>query len=793
MGTYTIAFNIGGAGTRPNATAASGSWVAVAKPPAFAGHVFDGWISAGHDTASARYSLSPSGSNSVDMAADPMPVSVDSDGSVWLNCAEDGALVTLTARWRTEFGGANAGCPTIEFPAFTPICSKGGIGASAPASFDVPVPVYAPIVPPPECVCLSFVDNTPANTTNIEVNIDKGNKSGKGTGTAKVEIKSAGDCCNGKYTVTPTIDITIPECSQKDGILSSDTVSLADGKTVTKGSITYKLTVKDCIPRLEITTVPLEINVPSGGADICLADTQFTLKGKYTLGTGDNEYTNTFFEKTVNLKKSIGAQGTSNAGCWMYTMDDIELDLSSVAFGNGGSVFKDSSDGNLYTDSSLSSGDTWYGGGVGDHTSTGEENNVRGRSINQRAINIANSSGTTMTDVPYVERAFRFVTLAGDQRQTWESEKKGVGGSLTTGDGNLSVMMPTGFQWAHNGVALNVVGFEWNPSGLLRSARETGCAAVLAPAMSIFKDNKTMNGQSVSLRSAGGLWVVNSNSMLETGLSVKDGCGLRIFGVDDKTGSAEVTASTLSRVGSLEVDDGLGLRCFGKDSKTENGETGHNGQLEVYYGNGLTANGAAAKTSASLNKPGQLEVYVHDGDFAFTPKGRLVLNDTKTSPCSDTDGYILIPTVPEWVDGRLEPGSFGRDSDMVIRAVVCADDMMYWGSEVAATSLVSGNAYNSGRITMYNNYNKDSALVESVANYLTPLGYPKNTTSISTTSGDIAALRDAVGRLGRALGHVVQSLASIGVVTLHVSRAGTIIRVDDDVCSDIPRHVDSTS
>ena len=54
-----------------------------------------------------------------------------------------------------KFRFGNGTCPSIEVDPFRPICRKPGIDPSEAMSLEVPVPMFAPVVPPPESVRLS--------------------------------------------------------------------------------------------------------------------------------------------------------------------------------------------------------------------------------------------------------------------------------------------------------------------------------------------------------------------------------------------------------------------------------------------------------------------------------------------------------------------------------------------------------------------------------------------------------------------------------------------------------------
>lgn len=636
MGTYTITFDTKGGETAEDITAESGSWQAIAKPVR-AGHVFDGWVVTGHDRATAAYSRD-GGETAVSLDADPALIETAADGSTHVRDLGDGRSVLLSARWRTLFGGTNAGCKPIEMASFTPICGKGEIGGSEPLTLEVPVPVFAPSVPPPECVCLDFT----GETKNITVTMKAGHGDFKATGTAAVAIKPAtDDCCDGSYTVDPVINITIPECVTADTTLDEQDVNLGAG-----GKIHYKLSIKDCIPKLEITPKsPVNVN---GGP--CFGDTKFKVSAVSYLGSedpvGDESRVPTKQTAAVefNLKHGTIPAGQPNAGCLSFTLDDIKLDMTAFDIGSGGGVFR-GGNGDLYTDGSEDEeAPTWYGGGVGNLAADKPED--------------VESRGPVMRGDPNHESPSRLVPFikdipfrlarpkgAGDDEvpsaKIWCSGRKteGAGGELTSDTpegaafGNLNVVLPTGWQWYGPCLAINLSTFVWNPSGLLSQMEETETAVLVAPGPVAFSKlvvdgsssaPPTINNVNVAGLNVSGLATPEAGGSTGAGLAINAGDGLRIFGADARS-TSEVAEATKGRIGKLEV-------------------------------------------------------YRHDGDFKFNYDGKMVINDEKTNTNTITpirgepadqqgatftrngDATFITPFVNPTTSGWISPTASGHET-----------------------------------------------------------------------------------------------------------------------------------
>lgn len=112
--------------------------------------------------------------------------------------------ITVFAKWLSPviFGGN--GCPSIEVGPFTPICDRPEIGGSEPMALSIPVPSFAPAVPPEDCVCFQFSEGT--STAAVSTSCDET----KTKASLKLNIKPAADCCSGSYTIDPELAVTIP-------------------------------------------------------------------------------------------------------------------------------------------------------------------------------------------------------------------------------------------------------------------------------------------------------------------------------------------------------------------------------------------------------------------------------------------------------------------------------------------------------------------------------------------------------------------------------------------------------
>ena len=101
-----------------------------------------------------------------------------------------------------ELGVSGTKCtPMMELP-FTPICSRPDIVGSTAMTLEVPVPSFAPVVPPEDCVCLEFAQGSKTITPDFNC--------AKPSVELTLDIKPGEDCCDGKYTITPQLSMNLP-------------------------------------------------------------------------------------------------------------------------------------------------------------------------------------------------------------------------------------------------------------------------------------------------------------------------------------------------------------------------------------------------------------------------------------------------------------------------------------------------------------------------------------------------------------------------------------------------------
>lgn len=771
---YRIAFNTNGGAAMADATAEANDWadVPAAEPGEFlSGRTFDGWIVTGHDRKTAVYS---SDGGVTETALDSDPAVVVHDGAIAVkNLAADGGLVQLSARWRVQFGGLNDGCPAVWVAPFTPICAKGGVDGSTPLTLDVPAPVFAPYIPPPECACFLFDSS---KTANVNVTMSPGNTM-KATGTAKIEISSVGDCCDGKYEVTPTITIDIPECVTEDKEYEN-TVPIGPSGN---GAITYRWGIRNCVPFFEMSAEPLEfpdIVVPG----FCLDEPTFTLKGTYKF-PNDTKATQVL-TKEITLKFGNSAD---NPGCHTYTPGNIDLDLTDLAFGNNGDVYKDDNTGNLIVGGILDSNDGvkwWYGGGAGDR----KDDTHVGKRVYQRGPTMRGVATVLANDLPMVYDGpeYKLMDKNSATNTRWRSDNKDgtdpYGKPETEGEewatGNLDMVLPSGFQWDSKpitrGVSVVMSEFAWNPGGLLCSEEEKKWALVLAPGIAVWKDNAKINYNNGSTpvsidvggMNASGIAVMKSpqDARQQPGLIIYDGNGLRVFGADGKTADTEITA---------------------------------------------------ADTQATATKPihiGQLEVFGHDGDFKFNYDGKMVMNDKKSAaPWTETsdDEVNVRPYSPDPPPdaGEDDPpppytmDTFSRDHDCTLPVVTIAG-LTYWDYnendilvyqtqpvlDYLQTSVDSENDFS----REYNKISVPSAFTNTTVNGVNA-SLKDLADAIVQTKATLGYITSIINPLQQALDVVTRSLGCLVEVEAHFSRSGVLMGVDNSPdCQGITRRYQPT-
>lgn len=510
----------------------------------------------------------------------------------------------------TVFG---PGCADIRVERFEAICSRPALTASTPMTFDVPVPSFAFPSPPTECVCFDFKDN-PAKTTVVA------NKKP----TSRVKIEPSEDCCSGVYTVTPIIEV--PQCTIEDYEMS-DTFALDSlGSTAT-----WKLTMKDCQPRLSFTTRIKPLVVPSSCfrvvGDTCsdAGDPSFNCdnasKRRFALtikaGDAKNQKHNVYF----NVKK------TNDNACSTYQISSGTLDLNSL-FGTGNPVFLKPTEAGggggggiagIHLDGSPSSGETWYGGGIGNVSPDAHGDVIRRGPLMRNGNEV---KGLENVRIPIAQwpNVHQIVNNGNSHAPSWSSvrpDDESAPGEI----GNLNITMPTGLQWHSRGVALNMSTFQWNPSGLLSTFEESNVSALLSPAPTVTTvENTQVNASGLNILT--GDTAVSDGAVLKPGLTVDAGDGLRICGIDARTPEYAENKWDYNddRQGKLEVHYGMGLRIYngevkGKAQYLEN--TSHQpGAIVVNTGRGLTIGTDAAGTANPIRKD-KLEMRTKSPDFMF--------------------------------------------------------------------------------------------------------------------------------------------------------------------------------
>lgn len=503
------------------------------------------------------------------------------------------------------------GCADIRVERFEAICSRPALTASTPMTFDVPVPSFAFPSPPTECVCFDFKTN-PAKTTVVA------NKEP----TSRVKIEPSEDCCSGVYTVTPIIEV--PQCTIEDYELSDKFVLDSLGSTVT-----WKLTMKDCQPRLSFTPDIKPLVVPSSCfrvvGDTCSdagepsseCDNASKLRFALTLKAGDEAYQkhNVYF----NVKK------TDDNDCSTYQISSGTMDLGSL-FGTGNPVFLKPNDGSggggggiagLHLDGSPYSGETWYGGGIGNIAEDAHGGVIR-RGVLMRNGNEVSGLGKVRIPLVQWDNTHQIINTGNTPAPSWSSVKPDTEDAGTIG--NLNITMPTGLQWHSRGVALNMSTFQWNPSGLLSTFEESNVSALISPAPTVTTvENKQVNASGMNIVTDDTL--IPDGVVLKPGLKVDAGDGLRICGIDART--PEYANKDWDypddRQGKLEVHYGMGLRIYngavnGKAQYLEN-PSHVPGALDIQYGKGLRIfAGLDPETGAPLyyedvsKQPGAIDV-----------------------------------------------------------------------------------------------------------------------------------------------------------------------------------------
>ena len=561
-----------------------------------------------------------------------------------------------------KFSFGNETCnPHIEVDVFEPVCAHDEIPGSEPLTLEVPVPTFAPIVPPPECTCLTFQQSDSISMVSMTMRkrstiTDKSPLKN----TARTTIKAQGDCCDGTYDIGTWITLEVPECLHADGLIDSKTHNFNDdAASGISGSITIETWMKDCVPVLKVSGEPLRVHIDPPIISIpplCINPADITVKpvyytrdadGELILNTQDENYGGT----TVAMSVTDGEGGCKQLSFSNGEDGAVTLDLTGLStFGNGGSVFQ-ADDLNLYTDGSPGDGDTWHGGGIGDRGDDNGEQYVERRGPKMRGEASPWGAGANYFIPRAVYKnqndASKLTITSGNETATeWRSSRKlgedeeAEESGIATG--NLSMVLPAGLQWHERGIALTLSHFLWNPGGLLSSMNETGVGALVSPAPTVFADGAKRSTSNSATRNVSGL----NASGLRINPPVTPTAGNSWYGFE----------------GGLDVYDGNGIRVFGSDYKTTAAELGDT-------------------ATAPDNRFGRLEVFGHSGDFKFNWDGKMVINDES----SDTN--VVLPKRP-WRPApclAAEGDKFTRNGDMALRLCLIQPDLSstqsdyYWG------------------------------------------------------------------------------------------------------------------
>lgn len=618
-----------------------------------------------------------------------------------------------------KFSFGNETCnPHIEVDVFEPVCAHDEIPGSEPLTLEVPVPTFVPIVPPPECTCLTFQQSDSISMISMTMRRRSTiTDESPLKNTAKTTIKAKGDCCDGTYDIGTEIHFEVPECLHADGLIDSKTYNFSDDPASgISGSITVETWMQDCVPVLKVTGEPLRVNVDPPIISIpplCINPADITVKPQYYTRDEDGDLILNTQEEgtTVHMSVTDGVGGCKQLSFSNGEDGAVTLDLTGLStFGNGGSVFQ-ADDLNLYTDGSEGDGDTWHGGGLGDRGNNNGEQYVERRGPKMRGEDSPWGSGVDYfvpravykdqndTSKLTITSGSKTATEWRSSRRLGEDEEAEESGIAT---GNLSMVLPAGLQWHERGIALTLSHFIWNPSGLLSSMNETGVGALVSPAPTVFADGakrSTSNSgtRDVSGRNASGLRInppvtpTSGNSWygFEGGLDVYDGDGLRVFGADYKTTAAEIGDTTTapdSRFGRLEVMYGPGFRVRAANSGTtpqyRDKPVDEDGALVPNEGRGLRVHGVTKMGSDSTDAAhkNKLEVFGHSGDFKFNHDGKMVINDEK----STTD--VVLPKLTTLGSQCRATGDdkFTRNGDRTLRLCLIqpkrgSDNDKYWG------------------------------------------------------------------------------------------------------------------
>lgn len=698
-----------------------------------------------------------------------------------------------------KFSFGNETCnPHIEVDVFEPVCAHDEIPGSEPLTLEVPVPTFAPIVPPPECTCFTFQQSD--GVSNVSMTMRKRSTITDKSplkNTAKTTIKAKGDCCDGTYDIGTEIHFEVPECLHADGLIDSKTYNFSDDPASgISGSITVETWMKDCVPVLKVSGEPLRVHVDPPIISIpplCIEDNRTIMvkpvfytrdeNGELVSNGDDQNYLGTPVTMTVTENehgcKQLSFTGSGDAA------NTVTLDLTGIStFGNGGSVFQ-ADDLNLYTDGSPGDGDTWHGGGIGDRGDDNGEQYVERRGPKMRGEASPWGAGANYFIPRAVYKnqndASKLTITSGNETATeWRSSRKlgedeeAEESGIATG--NLSMVLPAGLQWHERGIALTLSHFLWNPGGLLSSMNETGVGALVSPAPTVFADGAKRSISNSATRTVGGL----NASGLHINPPVTPTSGNSWYGFE----------------GGLGVYDGDGLRVFGSDYKTAAAEIGDTNTVPD-------------------SRFGRLEVFGHSGDFKFNWDGKMVINDEKSA----TDVVLPKLTALGSQCRATDGDKFKRDGDRTLRLCLIqpkmgGDDDKYWGLSGCTGDWIKKPVFPAGDVKASSGFtfraagyvrNRITTLLSAIGNPTTQnwgsVVYNCQNSHAAPSDFTVAAVDDAntrnqllvlaweIGALAQAVVDIQSWLANcLTYAYVHVGKAGTVLAIDGT--SDAPAATD---
>jgi len=715
-----------------------------------------------------------------------------------------------------KFSFGNGTCnPHIEVDAFEPVCAHDEIPGSEPLTLEVPVPTFVPIVPPPECTCLTFQQSD--SISRVSMTMRKRSTITDRSplkNTAKTTITAQGDCCDGTYDIGTWITLEVPECLHADGLIDSKTYNFNDdAASGISGSITVETWMKDCVPVLKVTGEPLRVHVDPpiiSVPPLCINPADITVKPVYYTRDADGKLVSNADDEdsgtTVHMSVTDGEGGCKQLSFSNGEDGAVTLDLTGLStFGNGGSVAQ-LGDHNLYTDGAVDEDlPGYYGGGYGDWKAADAANHIdydetfsRGplmrykkgdadpspvlASVSQYPVPVA------AVDTYFAVAAKKNGVTTWDQSKNWQSAHRSACNDQDTGEncrtviGNLDVIWPTGIQWSTDGLslALPLTDFLFNESGILSEAQETGVAARVSP------------GPATTLAYGSG------TSALREG---RNASGL-VSRAKDSAEAARISDG-------LRVNAGAGLRIYGLlDGRVASDDAG---------GGSHTADGYDSA------RQGQLEVFGHSGDFKFNWDGKMVINDEKSA----TDVVLPKLTALGSQCRATDGDKFKRDGDRTLRLCLIqpkmgADDDKYWGLSGCTGDWIKKPVFPTGDVQASSGSGFTFRAAGSVRNRLVTFIKAINGTA---TWGDVAAIcRDfhsagssfsvgpetddaasqeqlevlawEISALAQAVVNIQSWLANcLTYAYVHVGKAGTVLAIDgnDSAPATTDRHYQASA